>query len=433
MPHQPVPVIDLFAGPGGLGEGFGRLRHDGRRAFRSALSIEKDASAHKTLTLRAFYRQFDPGEVPADYFERARGTIDTAELFRRHPSRAADAQREVWLAELGSSAFPLDDVRDRVRVALGTSKDWVLLGGPPCQAYSLVGRSRNRGIAGYRFETDARTRLYLEYLQLIADFLPAVFLMENVKGLLSAKLEGHSLFDRIVDDLTSPAAAIRREGRTSLHTGETQYDLYPIVGDDRLPGTAITSCDPKDYVVRAERYGVPQARHRLILIGVRRGFGGRPTMLAPSATPFTVRQAICDLPPLRSGLSREDDSPAAWADAIEHLGESPSTVRLAGEDLSDVAERIARVGAKAARLSRRPRSVTGDEQPSNSDPKNDWYESARMRWIANHESRSHMRSDLLRYLFASAFAEVRGRSPELANFPKRLTPAHESRELTLAG
>jgi DNA (cytosine-5)-methyltransferase 1 len=95
-----IPVIDLFAGPGGLGEGFaaalpasagrGTAR---RRAFRIALSIEKDAVAHRTLLLRAFYRQFPPGLAPDAYYhylQRRPGSSREA-LFAACPRQAEAA------------------------------------------------------------------------------------------------------------------------------------------------------------------------------------------------------------------------------------------------------------------------------------------------------------------------------------------------------
>lgn len=67
---MPIPVIDLFAGPGGLGEGFSSItRDDGTRAFKIKLSIEKDDHAHRTLELRAFFREFPHGEAPGDYYD----------------------------------------------------------------------------------------------------------------------------------------------------------------------------------------------------------------------------------------------------------------------------------------------------------------------------------------------------------------------------
>ena len=77
MKGIPVPVIDLFAGPGGLGEGFSSL--SGRK-FKIALSIENDPGAHRTLRLRAFYRQFN-GKVPEEYYDVLKGKMSDQDLF----------------------------------------------------------------------------------------------------------------------------------------------------------------------------------------------------------------------------------------------------------------------------------------------------------------------------------------------------------------
>jgi DNA (cytosine-5)-methyltransferase 1 len=63
----PIPVIDIFAGPGGLGEGFCALQNDDmQRIFKIVLSVEKDIFAHQTLSLRSFFRQFEPNNIPDD-------------------------------------------------------------------------------------------------------------------------------------------------------------------------------------------------------------------------------------------------------------------------------------------------------------------------------------------------------------------------------
>jgi DNA (cytosine-5)-methyltransferase 1 len=135
-----IPVIDLFAGPGGLGEGFSRY-HDGcgRATFRIALSIEKDESARRTLRLRSFLRQFPEGRLPEAYYQFLRGETTERELFGQYPEMATSADSEAWLAELGSSALSLSTVRERIAESLGNSKAWVLIGGPPCQAFSIAG------------------------------------------------------------------------------------------------------------------------------------------------------------------------------------------------------------------------------------------------------------------------------------------------------
>ena len=97
-----TPVVDLFAGPGGLGEGFSAYElTDGRRQFRIVLSIEMDDAAHRTLELRSFFRQFQPSGVPEDYYHHLQGTLSRDDLFRQHEVQATAARVEAWKAELG--------------------------------------------------------------------------------------------------------------------------------------------------------------------------------------------------------------------------------------------------------------------------------------------------------------------------------------------
>src|ERR1700722_2752992 len=98
-----IPVIDLFAGPGGLGEGFSAfLNPKGEPAFKLALSIEKDPVAHDTLKLRSFFRQFRRKDIPEDYYDHLRGKIDREHLYARFSTQAANADFESWNAELGN-------------------------------------------------------------------------------------------------------------------------------------------------------------------------------------------------------------------------------------------------------------------------------------------------------------------------------------------
>ncbi|MDZ7694754.1 MAG: hypothetical protein U5K69_27155 [Balneolaceae bacterium] len=78
-----IPVIDVFAGPGGLGEGFSALKdEEGNSAFDIALSIEMDEKAHQTLLLRTFFRQFEEEKVPEEYYQfiRMKGYVDVSKL-----------------------------------------------------------------------------------------------------------------------------------------------------------------------------------------------------------------------------------------------------------------------------------------------------------------------------------------------------------------
>lgn len=223
-----VPVVDLFAGPGGLGEGFSAFQAtDGKRAFKIHLSIEKDPTAHETLRLRSFYRQFAPEAVPGAYYDVLRGKTSIESLFDAHPVQVKAARRESWKGTLG--LIPRSVLNGRIKSALDGSEQWVLIGGPPCQAYSVAGRSRNNGNKHYKADADHRQYLYVEYLQVIADHWPAVFVMENVKGLLSANVNDGQLFQRILDDLRAPQDALRREKRTIECAGRRHsYRVLPL-------------------------------------------------------------------------------------------------------------------------------------------------------------------------------------------------------------
>jgi DNA (cytosine-5)-methyltransferase 1 len=112
---SPIPVIDLFAGPGGLGEGFSAYARDGGPAFDIRLSIEKDAQAHATLELRSFFRQFPRHRIPEQYYDFLRDAdvppaVRRKRLFDAFPEQADAAVAEAWQAELGQ-----EDSRPRPR------------------------------------------------------------------------------------------------------------------------------------------------------------------------------------------------------------------------------------------------------------------------------------------------------------------------------
>ena len=140
-----IKLIDIFAGPGGLGEGFASLADSKRkRHFKLSLSIEMDSHAHQTLELRSFFRQFPLGKVPEDYYDYLRHHITREDLFDAHKSQFKEASLEAWHKELGDG----DDkeIDKRIKRVINKDDKWVLIGGPPCQAYSVVGRSRTGGI-----------------------------------------------------------------------------------------------------------------------------------------------------------------------------------------------------------------------------------------------------------------------------------------------
>ena len=257
-------VVDLFAGPGGLAEGFSSVRSVGNgRAFSIVLSVEKEFSAHQTLLLRSFLHQFCDG-FPEEYYCFLNGETAEPDWSALYPDQWRAATREALNLELGPPA-----VASELNVRLDTIREnyqgnVVLIGGPPCQAYSVVGRVRNRGIAGYTAREDHRHFLYKEYISILDRLRPAVFVLENVKGILSASVDGEKVFDRVLEDLCAIGSA-----------GDG-YQLMPL-----SPRSRGTSCLfgshplPTDFIVRAEDFGLPQARHRVIVVGVRRDIAVR--------------------------------------------------------------------------------------------------------------------------------------------------------------
>ncbi len=416
---MPIPVIDLFAGPGGLGEGFSAVRRDGEPVFKIRLSIEKDESAHRTLELRSFFRQFPRGEAPEDYYDYLCGEISRDELFGGFPDQDKRANAEAWHAELGREDFPDKLVDDRIEAALGERRNWLLIGGPPCQAYSLMGRAKLIGEFGRdKYEADHRHLLYRQYLRIIGEHEPAVFVMENVQGLLTARRHDERILNRILEDLQNPPAALS-ECRNSAGIGRSAYRLVSLVVRN---GDLQELHKPEDFLVCSERYGIPQSRHRIILVGVKAGNNVPPRLLMRQA-PSCVEDVISDLPRLRSGLSREPDSAEAWRAAIVSARTSAwfNSPKLTDKHRDAIRMVVASINGHLTR---------GDEcvRPRIRVPAahTRWFIDFRLGAVCNHMTRLHMRGDLHRYLFASTFACVHKRSPILREFPAELLPDHKN-------
>ncbi len=427
--HIAIPIIDLFAGPGGLGEGFSS-EISGERPFRIGVSVEMDSFAHRTLSLRAFYRYFQHKGHPAPeaYYQYLAGDISREDLEDAYPEEWAIAYEEALCAELGKSKEkhqPLID--EKIAAAIKGKKDWLLIGGPPCQAYSLIGRSCKVGIlrrdhdeedsqtAQEQFEGDEKHTLYQQYLRIIAMHGPAVFVMENVKGILSSKLNEKKIFPQILDDLRDPSDFAWEQG---FKGGEHKYHIVSFVtGEEPKKGKE------REFLIQAENYGVPQARHRVILLGIRedvfRKIDGEVPLLVKNPE-TSLKKVISNLPPLRSGFSKGQDSSERWKEYFQSLENAPW---LAAVD-SDVREVLDRAIVTLSKTKRK-RGYKGDKTfPL--EIFDDWYSDSWMKGIPNHNTRSHMESDLARYLFVSAYGKAKGRAPRLKDFPKELLPNHRN-------
>ena len=411
-------VVDLFAGPGGLGEGFASLIEDGHAPFRICISVETEASAHRTLTLRAFLREYRAryDAIPDQFIDFHAGLVPEPDWKAVDANAWRLATEEARELELGTKAAA-NVINGAIAKLKRSHEDTVLIGGPPCQAYSLVGRARAKGKIGYVPEEDARHYLFREYIQVLDKLRPAAFVMENVKGILSSTVESRLVFEMLLEDLSS------------LGTGHGHhYELRAIrVKDGKASLQA--AAQPSDFIVRAESFGVPQRRHRVIIIGVRSDLAAKASdaEIAVSGTPRTVSEVIGTMPALRSSISRRPDDAAAWqrevVDAAKLLagiykGRDDRTLR---DSFSSIAKRLEQEAPKHRAASRLPESYG-----TSNDELLRWLERPGLSTIAQHETRGHMASDLGRYLFAAVFGTVRGYSPKAADFPLALSPDHRN-------
>lgn len=394
-----IPVIDLFAGPGGLNEGFSQLRDSaGNRVFNTVISVEFEKFAHCTLELRALFRKLQDDGKAADYFEYAKGELERETLFETHKAAGAAAKKEALLAELGKSPADDREIEDRIRQAIDRAgkKEFVLIGGPPCQAYSLVGRARRTN--DLTFSRDHKHYLYREYLRIVEKFRPAIFVMENVPGLLSAKNRGERMFELICDDLEKAG-----------------YTLHPVSPER----AELQPDDPRKYVVRAEEHGVPQSRARVFIMGLRSDLRLKPALLKRlSGDPISVQEVLGDLPRIRSRLSKQPDSVENWRSAIRRLREYQFH-NLRDNFRSELLRRL-EILPTSYKLGERAMPMTGRKPTRLAG----WYLDSECDRVLNHNSRGHMASDLMRYFFWSQYAESHGSSPSLHDVPHFLRPKH---------
>lgn len=413
-----IGVVDLFAGPGGLGEGFASLVEDGHAPFRIGISVEKEVSAHRTLTLRAFLREYFArhGVLPNEFIDFHAGLSSEPDWSAVDPDAWSLATEEARSLELGTetAAAAIDRAIEKLKAGYDET---ILIGGPPCQAYSLVGRARSRGKVGYVPEEDARHYLFREYIRVLDKLRPAAFVMENVKGMLSSTVESRLVFEMLMEDLSSLGS-----GR------DHHYELRAIRIQDGK-ASLNEAKQPSDFIVRAEAFGVPQRRHRVIIVGIRSDLAHRAAgaEVAVSGEARTVSNVIGSLPAVRSGISRGHDSSTAWQQEVTDAAKLLARIYKGKDDdaLLDAFQSISnrvRVASPAVRKA----SWLPENYGTAKDELLRWLERAELRAIAQHETRGHMRSDLGRYLFASVFGSVRGYSPKAADFPLALSPDHRN-------
>jgi DNA (cytosine-5)-methyltransferase 1 len=161
--------IDLFAGAGGLSEGFIRS------GFNPIAHIEMDSAACLTLKTRIAYHHLKEKGKLHHYTSYLKGEIDREELYSNVPDRKLNT---VFNTEISDQTLP--SIFKNIDRILKGKKVHVIIGGPPCQAYSLAGRGRDpNGMKG-----DKRNYLFTYYGEFLKRYRPKFFVFENVKGLL---------------------------------------------------------------------------------------------------------------------------------------------------------------------------------------------------------------------------------------------------------
>lgn len=241
--------IDLFAGCGGLSEGFYRM------GFKALAHVEINHWACETLRKRMQYYGYQ------------------------------NADKEVIEHDITA-----DDILEKINTAVEGRKVDIIIGGPPCQAYSTAGRVRDsKGMA-----VDPRNYLFESYVKILEYYKPKFFVFENVTGLLSAKVDGSPIFPRIIE-------ALGKE--------------YKVTDN------------PTTLVHNTANYGVPQLRKRVIIMGVRKDIDSievsdlyksvTKTHWIPEAPDedriglqhfVDVKQAIGDLPKVEPGQDASTDT-----------------------------------------------------------------------------------------------------------------------------
>lgn len=416
-----IPVVDLFSGPGGLAEGFARVvDSNGHRRFRIALSVENEPMAHRTLRLRAFLRKFSDGFPDRYYNFLNRELVEEPDWATLYPKEWLEACDETQCLKLGDSSASAVVQKRIKQIRTDHGSRTVLLGGPPCQSYSVAGRVRNAVKVDYDADKDPRQSLYREFVAVLVQLQPEVAVMENVKGMLSARYKGKPIFPSVMESLCNAG-------------GEDRYRLYGLSSTQR--GLCWRQgLGPKEFLVRSEEHGVPQSRHRIFVICIRADVADRLSehslpQLRKSDRAVSVNHMIGAMPKLRSRLSRYDHV-ASWKRTVQDACELLQVIQPSMEPKQKTVFDQALKQASETLSGPIPpfRDAVGGLSISDSCPTelSEWIVDENLAQLPNNETRGHMREDLKRYVFAAAFACALERSPKASDFPSAFAPNHAS-------
>jgi DNA (cytosine-5)-methyltransferase 1 len=243
--------LDIFAGAGGLSEGFIRA------GYEPVAHIEMDKAACYTLKTRLAYKWLSDHQQTATYTRYLKSKITRQEFYATVPEKLLKSVLNYEISEDN-----LKEIFHRVDQLLNGEPLDLIVGGPPCQAYSLIGRARDdNGMIG-----DKRNYLYILYAEFLRKYHPKYFVFENVTGLLSAKdADGELYFDKM--------RQLFRECGYSIEYRQ----------------------------LNAKDYGVLQNRSRIILIGKYGKHEEFYPHIAKTTNTYNVEEIFKDLPKIKAG------------------------------------------------------------------------------------------------------------------------------------
>lgn len=394
-----IPIIDLFAGTGALSEGF-ILNNNKKILFKKILSIESDKKAFKTLLIRSIFHKLNKKSIH-NYYDFIKEKITFNEFLKKIPDEILnEANSEVLNIELSSENHQFVDVM--IEKKLKNKKEWILLGGPPCQAYSIAGRSKLVNTNYSKYLNDHRHYLYKEYLRIIKKFKPTFFIMENVKGILSSRLNNDLTFNLIRQDLESPSRNLK-------------YKLSSFSNHDIKKNS--------DFIIKSEDYEIPQKRHRIFIFGIREDIRIKRTSILKKKKHISVYETINDLPVIRSNISKEVNSHKNWIKITKNLEEDLKKNNLILEKniLNKITKKITNNYFDSEKYFYSYKNII--------DIKNKkWFVDPNLNGYIQHKSRSHIAEDIKRYIFFAISAELNKKNLTLVELPPFLNPKHKNLE-----
>lgn len=241
--------IDLFSGAGGLSEGFINA------GFTPIAHVEIDSHACKTLETRLIYHKLKKLKKLHSYYDYLENKIDRETFVNKFGNKEiSDSVLNYAIGKENNKYIfsKIDEILENETVDL-------IIGGPPCQAYSLVGRARDKN----SMQNDPRNFLYKEYAKFLKKYKPKIFVFENVMGLITA--DNGSYFKNM-------RSYFKRLG----------YEL--------------------DYKIQnSENFAVLQKRKRIILIGWRKGLDFQYPEFTTDKHNFNIKDILSDLKTLSPG------------------------------------------------------------------------------------------------------------------------------------